>query len=104
MCIRDRDLTQESTSQTLTTNVPATHQESASKTSVQEPIHQVSASQTSTAQDSIDPSICFLCDDPVTVKLLPCGHAIICSSCAQRAKKCLKCRGVVTAIVNMEKL
>ena len=35
---------------------------------------------------------CFLCDAPVDVKFEPCGHAILCSECAERAKKCLKCK------------
>ena len=33
---------------------------------------------------------CFLCESPVDVKLEPCGHAMMCSTCAQRAKKCPK--------------
>ena len=35
---------------------------------------------------------CFLCDAPVDVKFEPCGHAILCHECAERAKKCLKCK------------
>ena len=35
---------------------------------------------------------CFLCDATVDVKFEPCDHAVMCSGCAQRAKKCPKCR------------
>jgi hypothetical protein len=43
-----------------------------------------------TATSSIEE--CFLCDAPVDVKFEPCGHAILCSECAERARKCLKCK------------
>ena len=36
--------------------------------------------------------VCVLCDEPATVRLLPCGHEIICMMCSRRAKKCLKCK------------
>ena len=39
-----------------------------------------------------DRPICLLCDEPVTVRLLPCGHEIICLLCSKRAKKCLQCK------------
>lgn len=35
---------------------------------------------------------CFLCDASVEVRFEPCGHAILCSACAERAKKCPKCK------------
>ena len=35
---------------------------------------------------------CFLCESPVDVKFEPCGHAMMCSTCAQRAKKCPHCK------------
>jgi hypothetical protein len=35
---------------------------------------------------------CMLCEEPVTVKLLPCGHAQICVLCVKRAKKCPLCK------------
>ena len=35
---------------------------------------------------------CFLCESPVDIKLEPCGHVILCSTCAQRAKKCPQCK------------
>lgn len=38
------------------------------------------------------PSLCMLCEEPVTVKLLPCGHAEICMLCAERATKCPLCK------------
>ena len=37
--------------------------------------------------------LCELCDEePINVKFLPCGHAVICSLCASRAVKCLECK------------
>ena len=36
--------------------------------------------------------LCFLCESPVDVKLEPCGHAIMCSTCGQRARKCPQCK------------
>ena len=35
---------------------------------------------------------CMLCEEPVTVKLLPCGHTQICVLCVERAKKCPQCK------------
>ena len=39
-----------------------------------------------------DGPVCILCDEPATVRLLPCGHEIICLMCSKRAKKCLQCK------------
>jgi hypothetical protein len=39
-----------------------------------------------------DGPVCILCDEPATVRLLPCGHEIICLICSKRAKKCLQCK------------
>ena len=39
-----------------------------------------------------DGPVCILCDEPATVRLLPCGHEIICLVCSKRAKKCLQCK------------
>ena len=36
--------------------------------------------------------LCFLCESPVDVKFEPCGHAMMCSTCAQRARKCPECK------------
>ena len=36
--------------------------------------------------------ICFLCEAPVDVKFEPCGHALMCHNCADRAKKCPTCK------------
>ena len=41
---------------------------------------------------------CFLCESPVEVKFEPCGHAVLCAICSERAKKCVKCK-VCTHIV-----
>ena len=35
---------------------------------------------------------CFLCQKGADTKLLPCGHVIMCSDCAGRAKRCPDCR------------
>ena len=39
-----------------------------------------------------DRPVCLLCDEPAMVRLLPCGHEIICLFCSKRAKKCLQCK------------
>ena len=43
----------------------------------------------------LDQPICILCDEPAMVKLLPCGHQIICLMCSKRAKKCLQCKVII---------
>ena len=43
-------------------------------------------------EGSVGESNCIICLEPVTVQFVPCGHAIFCSVCAERAKKCLKCQ------------
>ena len=35
---------------------------------------------------------CILCEKEVTLKLLPCQHEVLCTDCAQRAKKCPECK------------
>ena len=37
---------------------------------------------------------CFLCDAPVSTRLLPCGHTVrnLCTEHAQRARKCQECK------------
>lgn len=42
-----------------------------------------------------DQPICILCDELATVRLLPCGHQIICLMCSKRAKKCLQCKVII---------
>ena len=36
--------------------------------------------------------LCFLCEDPIDIKFEPCGHAVMCSACAQRTRKCPICK------------
>lgn len=36
--------------------------------------------------------LCLLCDNPIAVKFEPCGHAVLCEICSERAKKCPKCK------------
>ena len=36
---------------------------------------------------------CLLCEDhPASIRFSPCGHTVLCSRCAQRAKRCLQCK------------
>lgn len=35
---------------------------------------------------------CLLCDELVDVRFEPCGHAVVCTKCAERAKKCPSCK------------
>ena len=47
--------------------------------------------------------LCELCDEePISVKFLPCGHAVLCRLCAARAVKCLECK-VNTSMANIAK-
>ena len=39
-----------------------------------------------------DKKVCFLCEASVDVKFEPCGHALMCRNCADRAKKCPLCK------------
>ena len=37
--------------------------------------------------------LCQLCEEhPASIRFSPCGHTVLCSECAQRAKKCLQCK------------
>ena len=35
---------------------------------------------------------CLLCEHPAIIRFSPCGHTVLCSRCAERAKKCLQCK------------
>ena len=39
-----------------------------------------------------DDNLCCLCEKEISVRLSPCGHAIMCSDCASQAKRCPQCR------------
>ena len=52
-----------------------------------------------TTAASVDGPVCILCDEPATVRLLPCGHEIICLICSKRAKKCLQCKVLLLTII-----
>ena len=41
---------------------------------------------------------CFMCEAKIDVKFIPCEHAVMCSTCAQRAKRCPTCRVSGTVI------
>ena len=50
------------------------------------------------------PRLCELCDEePISIKFLPCGHAVLCKLCAIRAVKCLECK-VSHSVANLTKL
>lgn len=53
---------------------------------------------------SAEELLCFLCEGEVDIRLEPCNHAVLCSHCAQRAKKCPKCRVVVKTISKLVKM
>ena len=42
------------------------------------------------AADS-DDGLCCLCDKPVSAKLVPCGHTLMCRTCVGEARRCPKC-------------
>jgi E3 ubiquitin-protein ligase mind-bomb len=48
--------------------------------------------------------ICFLCEAPVDVKFEPCGHALMCHNCADRAKKCPTCKKQVKTISKLKEM
>ena len=39
-----------------------------------------------------DDEACLLCDEPVDVRIEPCGHTVLCRSHANTAKRCPQCR------------
>jgi ankyrin repeat protein len=45
---------------------------------------------------------CYLCDDPVDIQLVPCGHAVLCREHGQRAKKCPECKAAVTGTKDLD--
>ncbi|XP_064385298.1 uncharacterized protein LOC135334154 [Halichondria panicea] len=48
--------------------------------------------------------LCFLCEDPIDIKFEPCGHAVMCSACAQRTRKCPICKAAVKTISKLSKV
>ena len=51
-----------------------------------------------------DDNLCCLCEKEISVRLSPCGHAIMCSDCASEAKRCPKCRVSNLSHMNNRKL
>lgn len=53
---------------------------------------------------------CMVCEDaPPTTRVEPCGHVVVCAKCSEGLKtikrdrkECIKCRNVITAVVNLE--
>ena len=44
---------------------------------------------------------CLLCEEhPAIIKFSPCGHTVLCSRCAERAKRCLRCK-VSKNVINL---
>ena len=54
-------------------------------------VHDASTETATSSKVHVE-EFCFLCESPVDVKFEPCGHALMCSTCAQRAKKCPQCK------------
>ena len=52
-------------------------------------------------EDGSTLSVCILCDEPVTVRLLPCRHEIMCLMCSKRAKKCLECKVRIVYLITI---
>ena len=55
------------------------------------------------AHFSVASSGCFVCKTEAVVTFKPCGHAVICKSCAERVKKCPTCKVqilIAVAIIN----
>ena len=47
---------------------------------------------------------CLLCEEhPANIKFSPCGHTVLCSRCAERAKRCLQCK-VSKNVINLHLL
>ena len=63
-----------------------------------ETIHAEHSLITESTLTAVQPSgvsrqLCLLCEDyPANVRFSPCGHTVLCSRCAERAKKCLHCK------------
>ena len=39
----------------------------------------------------VDGDICCICERRIDVKLVPCGHSVMCSECVHGAKRCPTC-------------
>lgn len=62
----------------------------------------VSSMQGASAAGGYD--VCFLCEMPVDVKFEPCGHALMCNQCAERAKKCPTCKTPIKTISKLKEM
>ncbi|CAI8025486.1 E3 ubiquitin-protein ligase mib1 [Geodia barretti] len=51
-----------------------------------------------------DKKVCFLCEASVDVKFEPCGHALMCRNCADRAKKCPLCKKPVKTVYKLKEM
>lgn len=47
--------------------------------------------ETEAATGGADEDICCMCDRRIDVKLVPCGHRVMCSACIHKAKRCPTC-------------
>ena len=65
-------------------SIEANRNEQCSLTREQESSHDTAES------DSI--GICYICHKTATVKLLPCGHDVMCHHCSWRIKNCPHCQ------------
>ena len=53
------------------------------------PTNTSTATPTNTSDDD---EACLLCDEPIDVRIEPCGHTVLCRSHANTAKRCPQCR------------
>lgn len=54
--------------------------------------HTLCKCRISAAEEQSQDGLCVLCENPADVKFEPCGHIIMCSVCADRAKRCPVCK------------
>ena len=59
-----------------------------------------SGDQAGGEQVDSDATLCVICEEaPPGLRLQPCGHANVCAACGSRLKRCVTCRGQVSAKV-----
>ena len=72
--ITDQGTNKESLNNTPSTNIPT------------------STSLSASSNVPVRDDTCLLCDEPVDVRIEPCGHTVLCHSHANTAKRCPQCR------------
>ena len=56
------------------------------------PTNRIVHKTVSTVLPPDDDNTCLLCDEPIDVRIEPCGHTVLCRSHANTAKRCPQCR------------